>query len=277
MHPGRNLRYPARVTSDFHADERGSFLPTLGFEHQAQEDGGSGSVTLTDYMSSAPGWPSAAVMLTFADVLIGIASSRRTAPRISITSSLSVHLSGPVPEGSRIDMQCHILRSGRSVTVGETLATAGGRSMATAIGTFQASPRPQDTVAPWMDRPLALEHITSDFPSFAEHIGVRFLAPGVTEIDLRSDLMNATEALQGGLVAFLGEMAAQSAATAAAGATAVVDSLEVHYLAAARVGPFLARSESIGPHVQQVSITDPGRDDRLVSVIVARTRPAGEA
>lgn len=263
-----------RVSADFHADERGSFLPTMGFDYRVHDGGGSGRAVLSEYLSVAPGWPSAAVLLTFADVLIGVAASRATAPRISVTSSLTVHLTGPADQGAEMDFRCRLLKSGRSVTVGETVVTAGAAVIATAIGTFQASPRPQDTVAPWMTRTVTMEHVASPHPTFAEHVGLRDLQAGVAEIGLRPDLMNATEALQGGLVAFVGEMAARSAATAALGTTAVVDGLEVHYLAAARVGPFVARADTLGPRLQQVFVTDAGRDGRLLAVMAAHTRPA---
>jgi acyl-coenzyme A thioesterase PaaI-like protein len=89
--------------------------------------------------------------------------------------------------------------------------------------------------------------------------------------------MNATQSLQGGLIALLGEAAAQSAAGERRGSPQVVDSLEVHYLAAARVGPFRASghvlSSSRERTLVRVEISDPGRDHRTVSVVLAGTRP----
>jgi acyl-coenzyme A thioesterase PaaI-like protein len=146
--------------------------------------------------------------------------------------------------------------------------------LATSVGTFLASPRPQDVAPRTLDRFRGPRTVTSTAATLADHVGLRVLEPGITEIEMRPDLTNATEALQGGLVALLGELAAQSAASALLGSTAVVDSLEVHYLAAARVGPFRAEAEVLSPSLVRVKARDPGRDGRLVSEMVARTRPA---
>ncbi len=279
---------PVGRRPDLHADEKASFLRTMGLEYRLDEGTAWGRAALTDYLMAGPGWPSVSVLLTYADVLIGVSASTRTAPRISITSSLSVHLAGPVASGTEIEMRCHITRAGRTVTVGETTVYgSGGAVAAAAVGTFQASPRPQDVVPDAFGRLDGSGHVVSDHPTLADHVGLEVVRPGLARIALRPDLVNGTESLQGGLVALLGEVAAQSAAAAAMGPTggsgdartgplAVVDSLEVHYLAAARVGPFLAQADAVGPHLWRVVITDPGMDDRVASLIVARTRPVAQ-
>jgi acyl-coenzyme A thioesterase PaaI-like protein len=178
-------------------------------------------------------------------------------------------------------MSATLIKTGQSMSVGETeiRASRSGHVVATALGTFLASPRPVDRVPesfgdllPPGNGPRA-----SVAATLAEQVGLKVVEPGLAEIDLRPDLVNATESLQGGLVALLGEMAAQSAASAAAGVPHVVDSLEVHYLAAARVGPFrgTARLLSAEPDrtLVRVEVRDQGRDGRVASVIVAGTRP----
>jgi acyl-coenzyme A thioesterase PaaI-like protein len=262
---------------ELHADERAYFLATMGLEYHLEGGGGHGRATITDYLTAAPGWPSTAVILTFADVLIGVAASTRTAPRISVTSSLSVYLTGPLPGGGDIELVCHLTKSGRTVTVGETVirSRADGRLLGAAVGTFQASPRPQDTVSPLMVQSHRVERVDSPHPTLADHVGLEVVEPGRARIALRPDLLNGTQSLQGGLVALLGESAAQSAATAALGAPAVVDTIEVNYLSAARVGPIEARAEPIGRDLYRVTAHDPGMDDRIVCLIMARTRPAG--
>jgi acyl-coenzyme A thioesterase PaaI-like protein len=106
---------------------------------------------------------------------------------------------------------------------------------------------------------------------------LKTVEPGVAEMALRPDLLNATDSLQGGLVALLGEIAAQSIGTEAMGTPHVVDSLDVHYLAAARVGPFRARAQILalegGRPLVRVEVRDRGLDDRIASVMVASTRP----
>lgn len=260
---------------DLNADERAHFMSTMGFEYSLDESGGHGRVVVGDYLRTGPNWPSQAVLITFADILIGILASHQTAPRISITTDLSVHMVRAMPADGEIRLGSRLGKVGRSMTVGETEVydARTGELIAVAIGTFQASPRPQD-VADQSFRDMihhrpALDVVES---TLAEQVGIRVLEPGVAEIDMRPDLINATESLQGGLVALLGEVSAQSAAEASLGKPAVVDSLEVHYLAAARVGPFQALARLLSPDVARVEIRDPGRQNRLVSLIMAGTR-----
>jgi len=262
-----------------HADERAHFMATMGFEHSLDDADGHGRATVGPYLMTAPGWPSVAALLTFADVLIGTTASRRTAPRISVTADLSVRVVAALPDDGRLELRSELVKAGRTMSVGETeiVSAHSGRRVAVAIGTFLASPRPQD-VAPEgfgtrfesHQRPL----ITPDAATLADYVGLQVLEPGIAELALRPDLHNATESLQGGLVALLGEIAAQTAATEAAGCPHVVDSLDVHYLAAARTGPFLARASLLDLSLARVEIRDPGRGDRVVSVILARTRPS---
>jgi acyl-coenzyme A thioesterase PaaI-like protein len=167
------------------------------------------------------------------------------------------------------------------MSVGETeFRSAGsGELVAISVGTFLASPRPADRVPtefPGAGRPNGTEVRVA--PSLAEQIDLQVIEPGVAEIALRPDLLNATDSLQGGLVALLGEIAAQTSASEAAGAPHVVDSLDVHYLAAARVGPFRATARTLsldgGRPLVRVEARDPGRDNRVVSITIASTRPA---
>jgi acyl-coenzyme A thioesterase PaaI-like protein len=265
---------------DLHADARAHFIATLGFEHVIEDHVAAGSVTIDEYLCTGPGWPGVAALLTFADVLIGRLASRRTAPRISVTADLSVWVLGPLPPDGRISMSATLIKTGQSMSVGETEITAStsGHVVAAALGTFLASPRPVDRVP---------ERLASGFPTIdrrqvviaptlAEHVGLTVLEPGVTEIQRRPDLMNAAESLQGGLVALLGELAAQSAAGAATGSPHVVESLEVHYLAAARTGPFRATARLLSTETDRalarVDVRDQGRENRLASVIIAGTR-----
>jgi hypothetical protein len=76
-------------------------------------------------------------------------------------------------------------------------------------------------------------------------------------------------------VALLGETAAQTAAGAAGRQPAVVESLDVYYLAAARVGSFRGAAQLLRDDLVRVEIRDTGRDDRLVAIATAHTRPTG--
>jgi acyl-coenzyme A thioesterase PaaI-like protein len=280
---------PADSRRSLHADARGHFIGSLGFRHDLDEGGGArGTVEMTPHLQVAgTPWPNVSALLTFADVLIGVLASRRTAPRISITSDLSVRVFAPFPADGRVEMVGRLVKTGRSVSVGETecRSAVGGELLARALGTFTASPRPVDEApdgVPALPERFQTEPEPLSEP-FPDRVGLQVLTPGVAELALRLDLMNATESLQGGLVALLGEVAAQTGATDAAGRLHVVDHLDVRYLAAARVGPFRAVAEVEAGDGRRsdvrVEVRDPGRDDRLAAVVLATTRavtpPAG--
>jgi acyl-coenzyme A thioesterase PaaI-like protein len=275
---------PADATRSLHADARGHFIGSLGFRYELDEGGGGrGTAVITPHLRAAgTAWPNVSALLTFADIIIGVLASRRTAPRISITSDLSVRVFGPFPEDGNVEMAGDLVKTGRSVSVGETecRSATDGTLLARALGTFTASPRPMDEApdgVPALPERFQTEPEPLSEP-FPDRVGLRVLAPGVTELPLRLDLMNATESLQGGVVALLGEVAAQTGATAAAGRLHVVDHLDVRYLAAARVGPFRAVAEveagDGGRSDVRVEVRDPGRDNRLAALVVATTRPA---
>ena len=267
-----------------HADARGHFIGSLGFHYELDEGGGArGTTEMTPHLRMAgTRWPNVSALLTFADILIGVLASRRTAPRISITSDLSVRVFAPLPEDGRVAMTGRLVKTGRSVSVGETECrpAGGGALLARALGTFTASPRPVDEApdgVPALQERFQVQPQPLSEP-FPDRVGLRVVEPGTTEMDLRLDLMNATESLQGGLVALLGEVAAQTGATAAAGRLHVVDHLDVRYLAAARVGPFRAVAEVESADASRsdvrVEVRDPGRENRLAALVIATTRAA---
>jgi acyl-coenzyme A thioesterase PaaI-like protein len=253
-------------------------MATMGFEHDLDDHTAWGRVTMGAYLRSAPRWPGVAALLTFADVLIGRLASQQTTPRISVTADLGVRILAPIPDDGVIEMSAGLLKAGRSMTVGETLfrSASSGDLLATAVGTFMASPRPVDLVP---EGGFGVERrfvgIQPSAPTLAEQVGLRVIDAGVVEIGLREDLLNATQSLQGGITSLMGEVAAQTAATDAAGHSHVVQSLEVYYLAAGRVGPFRSSAQVLspgGPSVQvRVQLTDLGRDARPIALIMAET------
>lgn len=262
---------------DLHSDARGHFMSTMGFEHAISDHRGGGRVNMGSYLRMGECWPGVAALLTFADVLIGQLASVRTAPRISVTSDLWVRVLAPVPEDGEIRMAASILKSGRTMTVGDTnFYSTSGDLLGTAVGTFLASPRPRDELPEGFDETVWSGGLEQVAPTLAEQVGLRVLGPGRAEMALRPDLVNATESLQGGLVALLGEVAAATAATEATGERHVVDELQVRYLSAARVGPFRTSAdvyESAKAPFVRVEVRDPGRQDRIASLIMAGTRP----
>ena len=123
-------------------------------------------------------------------------------------------------------------------------------------------------------------------------------ASGRVSLPVHPYLHNSIEAVQGGVMALLGEVAATEALGAAAGrsgASMVVTDLQVAYLTLGRLGPIVSRTTVLdtgdvataggtsGSAV--VELIDSGAEDRLTTVInargmavewfVANARPAG--
>jgi len=268
------------VPNDLHADAGGHFISTMRLEFGEEPDDrhAVGAVMVDPYLQ-ADGlpWPNMATLLTMADVLIGRLASHHTRPRISVTSDLGIRLFRQAID-ERVECRARLLKVGRTMSVGDAeFFSESGEMIGTALGTFLASPRPADVAAQGFAFGQPDENPRAR--TLAEHVGIATPEPGVADMAaLRSDLTNATQSLQGGIVALLGEVATYSAFGSDDVGTQVVDTLEVHYLSAGRTGPFRASAECLSLTTNggyfRVQVRDLGRD-RLTAVIETTTRPLG--
>jgi acyl-coenzyme A thioesterase PaaI-like protein len=216
------------------AGERASFNSEMGFTYRIEEGLALGWGWHADELS-VPGtaFPHASAVLTYADTLLGLLSSAATAPRLSLTADLRAQIISVPPFGP-IEMDGRLLKTGRTTTLGKTSFSVPGAALPFAIcfGTFIGSPRPVD-VQPF-DRSRAgsaeaggrTPGVTLTEP-FAGRVGIRMIDTGVAEVDRRADVLNSSNSIQGGVLAFVAEVAAQSLATEHAGRTFVVDDLDV--------------------------------------------------
>jgi uncharacterized protein (TIGR00369 family) len=112
--------------------------------------------------------------------------------------------------------------------------------------------------------------------NYLQHIGLRMVrdngnGEAVAEIDMRPDLVNNAGMLQGGIVATLIDCAGGMAASRATGSmkTFTAD-MNVHFLAAGRIGPVRAVGTVLRQGktsvVTEVRVYDVGADDRLMTV-----------
>ncbi|MDX6285186.1 MAG: hypothetical protein QOG53_671 [Frankiales bacterium] len=118
----------------------------------------------------------------------------------------------------------------------------------------------------------ALQH----HQTYLQHIGLRMLPDdgtgmGICEVDLRPDLINNAGMLQGGIVATIIDCAGGIAASRATNSmkTFTAD-MNIHFLAAGRVGPVRAIGTVLRQGrtsvVTEVRVYDTGADDRLMSL-----------
>jgi uncharacterized protein (TIGR00369 family) len=166
--------------------------------------------------------------------------------------------------------------------VGETVFVTPGQTgpFAIAVATFVVSPRPADVRPDDFGKSGMLRQRGLLSVPFAERVALRMLEPGVGEAYLREDLTNSTGTIQGGVLALLGETAAQTLASDHAGRTFVVDDLDIRYLRAARVGPARSSAQIVALDDDRatvaVEISDTGMDDRHVSYVIAECRALDE-
>jgi uncharacterized protein (TIGR00369 family) len=263
------------------AGEPERFNSEMGFTHRIAEGLGLGWGWHAGELS-VPGttFPYASAVLTYADTLLGLLSSVATAPRLSLTADLRSQILSAPPAGP-IEMEARLLKSGRTTTLGRTTYSVPGADAAFAIsfGTFIGSPRPVDLQSPGVlrggsDEPAdPATGVTMTRP-LADRVGIRVIDAGVAEVDHRADLLNSSSSIQGGVVAFVAEVAAQSLATARAGRMFVVDDLDVRYLRSARVGPARAEARLLqltdAHALVEVETRDRGNENRVVSYVSAR-------
>jgi acyl-coenzyme A thioesterase PaaI-like protein len=193
------------------------------------------------------------VIGTWADVITGIIAGYAIDPRIPLTLDLEVHILNPARVGTRIISEATPVKVGRTVTVCEATFRdeQSGEPLAVSICSFIASPDPSHVfpggfpLLEWMDQRLT--------QPLAERIGSRTIAPGMVEVPHRPDGLNASGAIQGGLLAF----AAEEAALSMSERTEIVESLNLRYLRPFSAGP--ARAVATGTGVASiVRLTDVG-------------------
>ncbi len=246
------------------------FTSELGCSVAADGDTlvGTGTITTALCIPGA-GVARPSVLLAWADILTGSLANEYTQPRVCMTVDLSVRIVRPVPAGSGLVAVGRVLKTGQTLTFGETTFSIAGDDdvVAESLGTFVASPRPQDlgrsgtALEASARRPM---HPPQAVTPVSEMLRSRIVAPGVVEADRHDRILNWAQTVQGGAVAALAEEA-----VLALDDSPVPSELEVRYLAAVRVGPMRATARRIGSWVR-VEVLDSGNSDRLVSVAVAR-------
>lgn len=208
------------------------------------------------------------VILSWADTLAGSLATERTLPRVCMTVDLDVRVAQPLPVGTEVLGVGRVSKTGRTLTFTETVFTVLGHDepAAVALGTFIASPRPQDTTDSFVRRVTGdrRRHGQAPSQSVTDVLAAREVAPGVVEADRQPRILNWVQTVQGGAVALLAEEAALSLHNGTA-----LSELSVRYLGAIRVGPMRATANALGPFTR-VEVVDAGNADRIAAVAIAR-------
>jgi acyl-coenzyme A thioesterase PaaI-like protein len=246
------------------------FVSEIPFGFDLADDGVTmrGDATISDALRS-PGspLPRPSVLATIADCIAGIPACFVTTPALAVTLDIAVRMVADRC-GDDLIVAGEIVKPGRSTVASEIRFSDAATATLVAVSyvTFMASPRPQDQAPPLQGGMRTTGSMPVPFPAY---VGTRHLGPGVAEVDLTPFVMQASGTLQGGVVAMVGEVAAESLS-----GSPVLD-LDVRYLSAVRVGPGRATAAAMGGGLVRVEVRDAGSNDRLAALIFARVAPAG--
>ena len=222
----------------------------LDFECELSTEGGSmaGHAVISDALrfdGSAIVRPS--VLATIADCVTGLPACLATSPALAVTLDIVVRTVG-APSDDDLDITAVIIKPGRRTVSGEVAfrdPRTGALVAHSYLHVHGVTPPPglRSAAGGW----YALRWVHARL--VPDHVGVRIIEPGVSEIDLTPFVAQASNTLQGGIVALLGETAAHSSS-----GRPVID-LDTRYLTAVRIGPGRATATPIGPDLVEVAST----------------------
>jgi acyl-coenzyme A thioesterase PaaI-like protein len=206
------------------------------------------------------------ILAAWADVLAGHLAVKTRGPRVPVTLELDVHLYRPAPTSGTVRGECRVVKSGRSVFVaGIEFVTGDGEPVGFAAASFMSAPDERLTISiPPVD-PGAAPPVPGRLTvPFAQRAGCERLAPGIASLSHAEDVLNASNTINGGLIALTAEEAVLSLAP---GAT--LSSLAMRYLQPARVGPVVAEAQ-VHDGLARVEVRDAGNDNRLCVMATCR-------
>lgn len=221
------------------------------------------------------------VLALMADMLGGWVADQHAEHDWVFTTDLSVR--APTPR-----LPQHVIGTGTPLRVGRSTVAAevvmrdeqGDMHAYSHVGFVRVPRRHGDDPKPdfemsasrWNERPRITEPLEA-----AAGIQVVDASHGAVSVELVDELRNPAGAMQGAMVALVGEVAAEELAAHHLGEPQVVTDLDVRYLAMGRVGPVVAHAAFIGApehRTMHVELRDRGMDDRVMTVMLARTAPA---
>ena len=252
------------------APARRHVLQELGWDVGPSEEADGrmlGSAIVVPEMH-APGTPHlrTSILAAWADVVAGYLAVETVGPRVPVTLELDVHLYRPAPGEGQVRGEGRVMKSGRTVFVaGVDFIDQDGEQFGFAAASFVAAPDERLRISSLGARsPLASD--TRLRMPFAERAGCVRRAPGVAALTYSDEVLNASNTINGGLIALVAEESVLSLSPPGAS----LASLDLRYLQAARVGPAVATAE-VRHGLGRVEVRDEGNENRLCVAATART------
>jgi len=238
---------------------------------------------------SEKGFMYVGLLATLVDVLGGVIAIPAVSPGWISTSSFSIHAARRVMSG-RVSAEGHVLRAGRtSVVIGVEIQTekAGVPHKKTPAGFAMITySRLSGNKTKLHMQTTHNSHEAVRFSlkgkglqkPFMEKAGVRSIDPAAGQLALKMNdyVRNSLGSLQGGMTAFLADLAGQFVACEATGKPGQTRDLVIHYMSPGIAGPFLSAADvlRVDQHsaLTRIRVVDQGNDSRLMAVVLNTVR-----
>ena len=245
----------------------GHVLTELGFGMQRAGDELHGSAPIVPEMH-VPGTDvlRISVLATWVDMIAGLLAADVVGPRVPVTLELDVHVVAPPHALDRVHVRGRVATAGRP-GVGPTVQLLDGeeRPFGFGAGSFVVAPDPSLRMPEQTGlggRPPGVARLRQPL---AERVGLQRLEGGEIALPRSDDGLNASNTVNGGLLALAVEEAALARTP---GET--LGSLAMRYLQPVRVGPAVAVADVQGG-LGRVEVRDAGADDRCAVIATTRT------
>jgi acyl-coenzyme A thioesterase PaaI-like protein len=257
--------YRPPLMDDLEERRKGHILMELGFDvERVGEDMHGRAVVTPEMLVPGTGTLRTSILAAWADTATGLRALDAIRPRVVVTQQLDVHLFDSPPAGAEVHAVARAVKTGRSVVVVVVDFLADGEEVG--VGTAAFMPAPDPTLLMPDDMMIGRKSAgpTLSVP-IAERARVQRIGAGVAVVPNEHDSRNASNTLNGGLLALVVEEAALSLTPGEC-----LNSLAMHYLQPVRVGPAIATAE-VRAGLGRVEVRDAGHEDRLAVVATTRT------
>ena len=221
----------------------------------------------------------AGAIATLVDVIGGGLAATAAAPDWIATADLTLHLVAGAGPGSVVEARASVLRAGRTTVVIEVeLVDERETQLGIATMSFAVLPRrdsnPDVTIVRESSSTMAMPDSRLRRPLLHElGVVVRDARRGEIDVPVGAWTLNSMGAMQGGVVATVAEVAAETALRAACGEPLVVADMYVTYLGFGRVGPVRTSVDVLAAHdghgTARVELVDAGAENRRMTVVHA--------
>ena len=257
----------ARADDGVPEHAQGHVLNDLGWGVRRTEGGMLGSAAVVAEMCvPGTGHLRTSILATWTDTVSGLLVIDAIGPRVPVTLELDVHVYEPLPGSGQVLGHGTLVKSGRSVSVAQVDFTDGeGRPLAFGAASFMAAPDATMRIDFETSADRIMDGAGRLSVPFAEHAGCARTEPGVAVLSRTEGVRNASNTINGGLIALAAEEAALSLTPGTS-----LESLGLRYLQPARTGPVVARAQVRGG-LGRIEVRDAGSEDRLCVLATSRT------